>query len=65
MYFGLDKCVQTALIERKMSLTIKLGGQNFINVLEPGVCYKYLVVWECDGMKHSVIEGLGRREYYQ
>ena len=65
MSFGLDKCAKASFKRGKLKYSppVKLDLKSEIKSLESDQCYKYLGVLEGDGISHSKMKEILRKEY--
>ena len=67
MDFGLDKCAKATFVKGKLRKTtsIELDINTTIKELDPEETYKYLGVFEGDGINHASMKEKIRKEYYR
>ena len=67
MEFGLDKCAKATFIRGKISKrpSINIDIDTTIKELDPEESYKYLGVYEGDGIQHAKMKEKIRKEYYR
>ena len=66
MKFGLDKCAVAHFVNGRLSghnSGVTVGKTDTINSMEPGQVCKYLGVDESNGIQHSMMREILRREY--
>ena len=67
MQFGLDKCAKAFFKKGKLTKTtnLELDDKSFIQELDPDGAYKYLGIYESNGIKHATMKEKVRKDYYR
>ena len=67
MEFGLDKCAKATFIRGRLTSTseVKLNEDTSIRELDQEETYKYLGIYEGDGIQHAKMKEKIRKECYR